>query len=150
MIKEQYFTAIVKDLEQAFWDERGLGARYRTTLVGVNYFRNKYGADLLGKGWSETLRHVLDALVREGIVEKAGFKGQGNVLKVEFRGCLHWKIEEELAGKGIPPFSCPCANVVMHYLDSLIGSNSELVSVELEGGRCAVTIGIVGSTLEEI
>lgn len=150
MSREQYLIDIVKDLEQSFWDERGLGARYRTTLVGVNYFQRKYGADLLDKSWNKTLQNVLDALMKEGIIEKADFQGRGHVLHLQLQGCLHQSIERELAERDIPPFSCPCANIAMYYLDLLIGSNSELVSVKLNYNQCAVVIGIVGSALEEV
>jgi hypothetical protein len=148
--KEQYLVEIIKDLEQSFWDERGLGARYRTTLVGVEYFKRKYGADLSDKSWRNTLQNVVNVLVKEGIVEKAEFQGSGHVLLLNLQGCIHLSIEKELAEKNIPPFSCPCANVAMHYLDLLIGLNSELVSVELKSDHCAVTIGIAGQALEEV
>ncbi len=150
MSNDKYYSEIVKDLELSFWDERGRGARYRTTLVGVNYFKEKYGSDLADKSWSKTVQNVIDALVKDNIIKNATYDGKGNVLVVEFEGCVHLDVERELAKKNIDPFSCPCANVVMHYIDSLIGANSELVSIELTGDNCKVTIGIVGSTLEEI
>ncbi len=150
MNSDKYFTEIVKDLELAFWDERGRGARYRTTLVGVNFFKEKYGDQLKDKSWSKTVDKVIDALVKEGIIGSATYDGKGNVLVLEFKDCAHLTIEKALAEKGIPPYTCPCANAVMHYIDSLIGANSELVSVEIEDNKCVVTLGIVGSTLEEV
>lgn len=150
MSAEQYLTEIIKDLELAFWDERGLGARYRTTLVGVKYFQEKFGKELAGAGWKETVEKVLAALVQEGVIQKGTFEGQGNVLTVEFAGCMHLGIEKSLAEKGIRPFSCPCANVVMSYIDALVGASSELVSIDVKENSCRVIFGIVGSTLEEV
>ncbi|MDW7738761.1 MAG: hypothetical protein SCJ97_01710 [Bacillota bacterium] len=150
MSSEKYINEIVKDLELAFWDERGRGARYRTTLVGVNYFKEKYGTGPADKSWEKTIDNVIDILIKEDIISKAEYNGKGNELIVEFFDCTHLDVEKGLAEKGIPPFSCPCANLVMHYIDSLIGSNSELVSVDLHDNKCVVTIGIVGSTLEEV
>lgn len=150
MSKEHYFSEIIKDLELSFWDERGLGARYRTTLVGVNYFKDKYGSSLTGKDWRSTAQNVIDVLIKEGLVKDIEFRGKDHVLKVEFKECLHLEVERGLAAKGVPPFSCPCANVLMYYVDSLLGSASELVSIEIRGNRCMVTFAIVGSTLEEV
>jgi hypothetical protein len=33
-----YVNSIVYDLQKAFWDERGRGARFRVTTVGREYF----------------------------------------------------------------------------------------------------------------
>jgi hypothetical protein len=37
----EYVNSIVYDLEKAFWDERGKGARFRVTNVGRDYFLDK-------------------------------------------------------------------------------------------------------------
>ena len=33
-----YVNSLVYDLEKAFWDERGKGARFRVTNVGRDFF----------------------------------------------------------------------------------------------------------------
>ena len=150
MSTEKYFSEIIKDLQKSFYDERGRGARYRTTLVGVDYFKEKYGSDLKGNDWTDAVEKVADALKKESIIDKAEFDGKGNVLNVEFYNCIHQDVENSLAKYDIEPFSCPCANLVMHYVDSFTGSNSELVSIDVKDDKCVIVLGIVGSTLEEI
>ena len=37
-----YANSLVYELEKAFWDERGKGARFRTTTIGKKYFTDKF------------------------------------------------------------------------------------------------------------
>ncbi len=37
----EYINSVLYDLEKAFWDERGRGARFRVTTVGRDYFLDK-------------------------------------------------------------------------------------------------------------
>ena len=36
-----YANSIIYDLQKAFWDERGRGARFRVTTVGRDYFLDR-------------------------------------------------------------------------------------------------------------
>ena len=61
-----YLNSIIKDLTDVLWEEHGTGAKYRTTLVGIDYFKEKYGAKLMKSNWLETLDTVLGVLKRKG------------------------------------------------------------------------------------
>jgi hypothetical protein len=41
MISQEYANVLIFELEKAFWDERGKGARFRVTTVGREFFRTE-------------------------------------------------------------------------------------------------------------
>ena len=43
LIPLDYANSLIYELEKAFWDERGKGARFRVTKVGRQYFEDKSG-----------------------------------------------------------------------------------------------------------
>lgn len=140
MVDTAYLNSIIKDLTDALWEEHGTGAKYRTTLVGVEYFADKYGNNLIKGNIGDTVEAVLAALKEEGLINDASFDREDFVLKVKFKSCVHLETEKELLDSGIKIINCPCANIVMHFIDKLIGKYSELVSVVLDNDRCEATI----------
>ena len=40
-ISQDYANDLIFELEKAFWDERGKGARFRVTTVGREFFKTK-------------------------------------------------------------------------------------------------------------
>jgi len=140
MASTEYLNSIIKDLTDVLWEEHGTGAKYRTTLVGVEYFINKYGDRLVKKDISKTVEAVIDALKEENLISDAVFEQEDFVLKVKFKTCAHLETENELLESGIKIINCPCANIVMYFIDILIGKYSELVSIDIENDRCEATI----------
>ncbi len=149
MSNPDYMNSLINDLLEVLWEEHGTGIRYRTTLVGTNYFKEKYGDRLIGKTWRETVEAVLLALKQEGLIAEAAFEAEGYLLSVTFRGCRHLETERLLLGKGVNKvFSCQCANVVMYFLDRLVGKYSELATVQVAGNECTAAFCVMGSALE--
>jgi S-adenosylmethionine:diacylglycerol 3-amino-3-carboxypropyl transferase len=40
-ISKEYANDLIFEMEKAFWDERGKGARFRLTTVGREFFKTK-------------------------------------------------------------------------------------------------------------
>jgi hypothetical protein len=146
MSTPDYLNSIINDLLEVLWEEHGTGARYRTTLVGTTYFKQKYGDRLTGKTWRETVEAVLLALKHEGLIADAAFEADERLLSVTFRGCRHLETERLLLDKEMSVFSCQCANVLMHFVDPLMGKYSELATVAVGDNECTASI-CVGSSL---
>src|SRR5690554_4923002 len=108
----KYLGTIMKDLVKAFWDERGNGARYRVPLVGVDYFKKKYGKRLEKDDWRSAVEAVLEVLKEEEIIADGSFNGKDKVVEVTFKSCIHRETDRELYGDDISVICCPCANVV--------------------------------------
>ena len=149
MSSPDYMNSLINDLLEVLWEEHGTGVRYRTTLVGTTYFKEKYGDRLIGKTWRETVEAVLLALKEEGLIAEAALEAEGYLLRVTFRGCRHLETERLLLGKGIKVPSCQCANVVMYFLDRFVGKYSELATVQVGDNECTAAFCVMGSALSE-
>jgi hypothetical protein len=141
-----YLNSIITDLTDVLWEEHGTGAKYRTTLVGTEYFKNKYGDKLIKNNWRDTLHAVITVLKDEGIITDATYDKEDLVLTIKFNSCLHLETEKQLIKNGINIINCPCANVVMYFIDKVVGRYSELVKVDIENNECIATICIMGNT----
>jgi len=148
MGSSDYLNGIIYDLLDVIWEEHGLGARYRTTLVGSTYFRNKYGDALIKDNWRDTVDAVIEALKKEGLITDAGYEGKDNILNMKFHNCQHLDIERQLLDRRIKIISCPCAHVVMYFLDKLVGKHSEIATLDVEGSECTVSFCVMGSELK--
>ncbi len=140
-----FANEVIKDVLKSFWDERGKGARYRTTLVGLEYFQEKYQDSLIKNDWRSTAEAVIEALKKEQIISDASLDESERVVKVYFKGCMLENIDKKLLDSGMPIICCPCANVVMHYVDKIFGKDSELVSSEMKEDGCEITLGVMGT-----
>lgn len=141
-----YLNSIIKDLTDVLWEEHGTGAKYRTTLVGIDYFKEKYGAKLMKSNWLETLDTVLGVLKEEGLIDGATYEQEDFVLTINFSACIHRQMEKQLLDSGQNIINCPCANVVMHFIDQVVGKYSELVKVDFNEDSCIATICVMGNT----
>ena len=68
-ISRDYANDIIFELEKAFWDERGKGARFRVTTVGSDFFRTKCLPGLQSVEIDGIVQAIERALQEEGIVE---------------------------------------------------------------------------------
>ncbi|MDY6825845.1 MAG: hypothetical protein SVV67_01520 [Bacillota bacterium] len=145
MANTAYLNSIIKDLTDVLWEEHGTGAKYRTTLVGVEYFVDKYADKLTKDDIGCTVTAVIDILKKEELISDATFEQEDFVLKVKFKSCVHLETEKQLLDSNIKIINCPCANIVMHFIDNLIGKYSELVNVDIDQDECTATICMMKS-----
>ncbi len=64
-----YANSLMYELEKAFWDERGRGARFRLTTVGLDFMRKK-SALLQSSDLDQILHTIEDVLRQQGIATK--------------------------------------------------------------------------------
>lgn len=139
---KEYANQVIFDVVKAFWDERGLGARFRLYNVGKDYFLDKLG--LCGdacRGFETVVPELSRGLKSEGIAEELSIaRGEENVLTVKVRGCIHRPVEEKLMAAGIAPFFCPCTNLVMALAEGVLGMAAEQACIEVRGDECIATV----------
>ncbi len=143
MDNNAYLHSIIRDLTDVLWEEHGTGAKYRTTLVGVDYFDEKYADSLVNDGIVETVEAVIAALKKENLINDAVYEWGEYALKVTFTACSHLNMEKQLLERGINVINCPCANIIMHFVDKLVGKYSELVNVEVGENECTAVICVM-------
>ena len=135
-----YANAFIYDLEKAFWDERGKGARFRTTTVGREYFKDK----CLPLIQSSELDHILDtienALQREGVVGQVSYDSEDRLLRVGVEGCVHRQVEEKMMARGVEPFTCVPANLIVLAIEEKLDRPVELAEIKLEEGACQLLL----------
>lgn len=148
---EGFLEAVVHDLEAAFWDERGMGARYRTTLVGVDYMRQRYPAlDSAGSD-AEALDLAGRALREEGVVQEVSWsRDEDGLVRISVRGCSFHRPHLALSASGRRVYSCPCANVLMGAVDRVLGTTSELARVEANPSGCQMLVVKYGAKAQGV
>jgi len=112
------------EVQKAFYDERGMGAKYRLTLTGVPYItaqlgKNEYTVDEL-KDW------ILENKFSEDI--------QTDEDELQFNA----NIRNAFADKGMQPLSCPIANMFMYAIEQINGLSPELLPIKMEEEYCGL------------
>lgn len=141
-IPQDYANNVIYDLQKAFWDERGKGARFRTTTVGREFFLEK----CLPLIKSEDVDHILEiisgVLQDENIAESATSSSEDRLLKVQVEGCIHLQVEEKLIEHGVEPFTCVPANLIALAIEDKLDKPVELAEVKIENGTCNIQLVI--------
>lgn len=140
-----YVNSIVYDLEKAFWDERGKGARFRVTNVGRDYLLDKVLPKVESQDIESIVGVIEQALLDEGLVKSISHELDGRLLKLEVLGCLHLAVEQRLVDKGIEPFTCIPANLVVLAIEETLDRPVELAEIKIVDGTCHLLLVIFES-----
>lgn len=137
-----YVNNLIYELEKAFWDERGEGARFRTTTIGRQYFNDKLLPLLKSDDVEQILRTIEEVLTGEGIVAKVSYSLEERLLRVEVKGCIHLQVEERMLEKDIEPFTCVPANLIALAIEEKLDVPIELAEIKVENGVCNLMFAI--------
>lgn len=139
-ISRNYANDLMFDLEKSFWDERGLGARFRTVSVGREHFKSEVLPQLASNEIADFIRTIEQALQNEGVVARISFTEDGRILRVKVEGCLHRSVEDRLGKLGIPPFTCIPANLIAFAIEEKLDRPVELAEIKVEEGGCSLLL----------
>jgi hypothetical protein len=131
-----YANSIIYDLQKAFWDERGKGARFRVTTVGRDYFLDRCLPRITTQDVETIVGTVEKILEEEGIVTSISHEVDGRLLRLKVQGCLHQRVEQRMVAKGIEPFTCIPANLVVLAIEEVLDRPVELAEIKVEDGVC--------------
>jgi hypothetical protein len=135
-IPQDYANGLIFELEKAFWDERGRGARFRTTNVGREYFRERCLPGIQAGEMDAILGALKDILQRDGVVEEIAFTREERLLRVRVQGCIHRLVEDKLIESGVEPFTCVPANLIALAIEENLDRPVELAEIRVEGEAC--------------
>jgi hypothetical protein len=124
------------DLEKAFWDERGKGARFRTTQVGQAYFTDKFLPVIQSPELDNILKVIQDVLQEEGIAASIAYEREDRLLRVRVEGCIHRAVEDRMLANNIEPFTCVPANLIVLAIEEKLDKPVELAEIKIEDGAC--------------
>jgi hypothetical protein len=145
-VELDYVNSIVYDLEKALWDERGKGGRFRVTTVGRDYFLDKCLPRIESREVEAIIEAIEHVLREEGIVAGISHKIEdGRLLHLNVKGCLHEKVEQRLLAKGVEPFTCIPANLVVLAIEETLDRPVELAEITVEDGTCRMLLALFES-----
>jgi hypothetical protein len=139
-ISQEYANSIMYDLQKAFWDERGKGARFRMTTVGREYFKNKGLSQVKASSVTEIVDAIGKILRDEGIVASIAQEQDDRLVHIRVQGCLHHDIEQRLVAKGVEPFTCVPANLVVMAIEEAMDRPVELAEIKVGDGSCELLL----------
>jgi hypothetical protein len=131
-----YVNGLVYELEKAFWDERGRGARFRMTTVGRKYYQDRVRPLLQTPELEQILKTVQDVLQKDGITVQVSYDRDGRLLRVSVEGCIHQPVEARMISHGIEPFTCVPANLIVLAIEEKLDRPVELAEIKFEQGIC--------------
>jgi hypothetical protein len=140
MIPLKYVNSLIYELEKAFWDERGRGARFRMTTVGRDFFNDKCLPLIESAEIDHILQTIEGVLQRESIASKVSYDREERMLKVEVQGCIHRQVEEGMIARGIEPFTCVPANLIVLAIEEKLDRPVELAEIKVEEGACQLLL----------
>ena len=136
----EYANSLVYELEKAFWDERGEGARFRTTTIGQKYVRDKCLPKIQSDSIDGIIQVIHDTLKEEKIVGDISSETEERLLRIRIEGCIHREVEESLLEYEVPPFTCIPANLIALGIEEKLDLPVELAEIKLEDGACHLLI----------
>jgi hypothetical protein len=136
MIPLDYVNGLMYELEKAFWDERGRGARFRMTTVGRKYYRDQVRPLLQSTELDHILKTVQGVLQTEGITGKVSYDIDGRLLRVNVERCIHEQVEERMLAHGIEPFTCVPANLIVLAIEEKLDRPVELAEIKKDDSGC--------------
>lgn len=140
MIPLDYVNNLMYELEKAFWDERGKGARFRTTTIGKQYFTDKVLPLIESNEIEHILKTIGDVLKNEGIATQVSYNVEERLLKVQVEGCIHRQVEERMLAKGIEPFTCVPANLIVLAIEEKLDIPVELAEIKVVDRCCQLLL----------
>jgi len=140
MIPLDYVNSLMFELEKSFWDERGRGARFRVTTVGREYYQDKVRPLLQSSELEHILQTVRDVLQNEGIAGEVSYDIEDRLLRVRVQGCIHRQVEEKMLARGIEPFTCVPANLIVLAIEEKLDRPVELAEIKLDEGACQLLL----------
>jgi hypothetical protein len=127
---------LIYELEKAFWDERGRGARFRMTTVGRKYYRDRIRPQLQSIELEHIIKAVQEALETDGITGQVAYDIDGRLLRVSVNGCIHEQVEERMTSHGIEPFTCVPANLIVLAIEEKLDRPVELAEIKQDSNGC--------------
>ena len=141
-VSTEYANSIIFDLQKAFWDERGKGARFRVTNVGRAYFKDKCLQQIKNDALEEIAGTIGRILQEEGIADQVFHEQEEQLLRLRVQGCMHHSVEMRMLAHGVEPFTCIPANLMALAIEDRLGRPVELTEVSINNGTCEVLLVI--------
>lgn len=136
LVPLEYVNNLMYEFEKAFWDERGKGARFRTTVIGRQYFRDKVLPLLDSDEVENILEKIEGVLKSDGIVAKVSYDIEDRMVRVQVDSCIHLQVEKKMLALDIEPFTCVPANLIALAIEEKLDIPVELAEIKVTEEGC--------------
>lgn len=120
------------EVQKAFYDERGMGAKYRLTLAGVPYITAQLGKE------KYTVDELKDWLLENKFCEAIEIDDTELQFNAKVKNCCLKNIRDTFNDKGMQPLSCPIANMFMYAIEQINGLSPELLPIKMDEEYCGL------------
>jgi hypothetical protein len=127
-------SELLFEIQKAFYDERGKGARYRLVTIGVPYMKSIHPECF------SSVEKVRKALLESGMANDVQLTEEDIAIKAEVKGCYFKKVTDRFVSAGMQPLSCPIANLIMEAMERRSGLSPELLPITVEVDKCLFTM----------
>jgi hypothetical protein len=135
-ISLDYANSLMFEMQKAFYDERGKGARFRMTTVGREFYKAEVLPLLTTTEISQIIQTVQAVLKERRIVSQVSYSQEDRLLRVSVKGCIHRPIEEKMVARGVEPFTCIPANLIALAIEEKLDRPVELAEIKVVEGSC--------------
>ncbi len=140
----KYCNELLSRLETLAFHELSGMIHWKCEFVGVDFIRSK---QIEGKTVDEIVESCSKAIAAEGIVSNITHKvgGDGVMLKLRVKDCIHHPKEAQTKKEGIAPYLCPIANMILDRIhDKLKYTTSYLakLGIDADNKRCLVFMAL--------
>jgi hypothetical protein len=111
----KYSNELLARVETLMFHELSGMVCWKVEFVGVDFIRSK---KIEGKNVDEIVTSVSKEIVDAGNTSQITYKtgGEGLMLKLKIKGCVHHPKEAQIKSEGIAPYICPIANMVLDQI----------------------------------
>jgi hypothetical protein len=111
----KYCNELLARIEELMFHELSGMCAWKVEFIGVDFIRSK---KIEGKNVDEIVKSVSKEIVGEGIAREITHKtgGDGVMLKLKIKGCIHHPKEAQIKKDGVAPYICPIANMVLDQI----------------------------------
>jgi hypothetical protein len=131
-----YANNVMYEMEKAFYDERGKGARFRMTTVGRGFYKENLLPLLKDADIDKILVAIKTVLEDKGIVTNVSYEKEDRLFKIKVENCIHLAIEKQMVANNIEPFTCIPANLIVLAIEEKLDLPVELAEIKVEDGAC--------------
>ena len=81
-----------------------------------------------------------ELLQQEQIVGHLTYELEDRLLRIRVEGCVHRPIEAQMLERGVEPFTCVPANLVVLAIEEKLDRPVELAEIKIEEGACQLLL----------
>lgn len=144
MDRIEYYNDLMVRLEELFYHELSDCAAWKTEMIGVDFIQAK---DIRGNNPEEIIESCIKEITAEELVKDMSFSisGNGILLKLAMKDCIHIPKEIKIREHGIKPYNCPIANMILDQLIEKLNFETTYIadiSIEEQAGECSLQVAI--------